>query len=305
MRSLRYLLLGLGLVLTQCLQAGAEGVPLTVYYRVLMIKTDRGLGTGFTLDVDGRQYLVTARHMVKGLEPETTVSVARYDASGKVKYVDYRMKVLMCDDPVDIAVLIPPEQLTLSTTLEPAGSGNSPLFGQELYFVGFPFGRLHMETTATPEIVLRSPFAYIRRAILSSMNTLQTRDKTTTEYMLDGYNMGGFSGSPVVYYPRDGASDMKVVAVICSYTTEYGPVLTPKKIRREQATPEEYGEGRIREKDGHTYRLEEPKKMKDKRYVILNTAITHAYDIRHAVDLIHQHPDGPRVDANFMPPLAR
>jgi len=301
MRPLRCLLVGLGLVLAQCLYAAAEGVPLSVYYRVLMIRTDKGLGTGFTLDVDGRQYLVTAKHIVRGLEPETAVQMARYDASGKVKYVDFRMRVLMCDDPVDIAVLLPPEQLTLSTPMEPASSGNSPVFGQDLYFVGFPFGRLYMQATATPEIMLRSPFAYIRRAILSSMNTLQTHDRTITEYLLDGYNMGGFSGSPVVYHAGSGSGDVRVVAVICSYTIDYGPVLTPKEIRPEQVTPEDYAQGRIVEKDGRAYKLEEPKEMKDERHVILNTAITHAYAIRHAVDLIHEHPGGPKVDANSYP----
>jgi hypothetical protein len=45
--------------------------------------------------------------------------------------------------------------------------------------------------------------------------------------------------------------------------------------------------------------------MKDEHYVILNSGIADAWDIRHAVDLIHLHPDGPKVTADFKPSLAR
>jgi hypothetical protein len=81
--------------------------------------------------------------------------------------------------------------------------------------------------------------------------------------------------------------------------------LTPKQIRREEATPEDYGKARIIEKDGHTYRLEEPKEMKDERYVILNSGIANAWDIRHAVELIQLHREGPKVAADFKPSLAQ
>jgi hypothetical protein len=91
------------------------------------------------------------------------------------------------------------------------------------------------------------------------------------------------------------------MAVISSFTPDYGPALTPKEIRPQEATPEDYGRARIVEKDGHTYRLEEPREMKDERYVILNSGIANAWDVHSAVDLIHQHPEGPKVAADFRP----
>src|ERR1700730_12291840 len=41
-------------------------VTSNVLLRVLLIKTPLGSGTAFSMDIDGRQYLITAKHMVKG-----------------------------------------------------------------------------------------------------------------------------------------------------------------------------------------------------------------------------------------------
>jgi len=293
------------LVLALCLlfalhspDAGAVGIPRSVYSRVLMIQTVNGQGTGFTLDVDGKQYLVTAKHMVAGLQPEDTIQLRRYDAAGHLRWVANKMKIFKCDDPVDIAVLVPREQLTISGPLEPL-SGNL-VFGADLYFVGFPFGLVNESSEPRLGGAATSPFGYIRRATLSAIKSGKTGHAVSIELILDGYNLGGLSGSPVVL--NDGS---KVVAVISGFQPDYGPVLTPKEIRPdEETTPEDRGSGRIVQKDGHTYRLEEPKELKDERYVMLNTGIVHAWDISHALDLIRLHPDGPKVAADFKPSLA-
>jgi hypothetical protein len=156
---------------------------------------------------------------------------------------------------------------------------------------------------ATSEVYMTSPFGYVRRAIMSAFNSTKTGQTVSVQMILDGYNLGGFSGSPVVFRPH-GNDDPKVAAVISGFQTDYGPALTPKEIRPEEAKPKDYAQGRIIQKNGHTYRLEEPNDVKDERYVVLNTGIVAAWDIRHAVDLIHLHPDGPKVTADFRPSLA-
>jgi hypothetical protein len=265
-----------------------------------MIHTANGQGTGFTIDVDGRQYLVTAKHLVTGLLPEDTIQLRRYDAAGHLQWVDVKMKIYLCDDPVDIAVLVPHEQLTISGSMEPV-SGNL-VFGADLYFVGFPFGMAMEFPEGGRGVAATSPFGCVSRGTLSAIKSGKTGQAVSTQLILDGYNLGGLSGSPVILSPND--SDPKVVAVISGFQPDYGPVLTPKEIRPEEATPEDRGRARIVQNAGHTYRLEEPKEMKDERFVMLNTGIVNARDIRHAVDLIHLHPDGPKVTADFKPPLA-
>jgi S1-C subfamily serine protease len=232
MQSIQRLLLAISLVVAlYCPNAGAEGVTFNVYYRVLMIQTKNGQGTGFTIDVDGRQYLITAKHMVTDLQPEDTIRIWKYDAAHRLKWVGYKMKVLKCDDPVDIAVLIPHEQLTFSLPMEPR-LGGGPVFGQDVFFVGFPVGMFMDVGTA---FELAAPFGYVKKAIVSGIRTQKLQGAVKTQYVLDGLNIGGFSGSPVVYRPNGGNVDLEVVAVICSFTPDYGPILTTKEIRPEEA----------------------------------------------------------------------
>jgi hypothetical protein len=212
-----------------------------------------------------------------------------------------RMKILLCDDPVDIAVLIPPEQLTMSTHMDAAP--DSPVFGQDVYFVGFPFGQATEFSGSTIEITF--PLGYVKRALISAMKVTGTGENANVRLILDGQNIGGFSGSPIVYRPGGGNADPVVVAVMSSYANEYGPVLTPKQIRPEEATPEDIGKGRIVEQNGQTYRLEEAKELKDGRFVMLNTGIANADAIGRAVALIHLHPEGPKVNPDFKPSRVR
>jgi S1-C subfamily serine protease len=152
MQPVRRLVFALSLVIAlYCSNAVAEGVTFNVFYRVLMIQTSNGQGTGFTIDVEGRQYLVTAKHMVAGLQPEDTIEIRTYDAAHKLKWVPFRMKIFTCDDPVDIAVLVPREQLTLNTHMEPKLDGG-PVFGQDVFFVGFPAGMFMDVSESTFEV---------------------------------------------------------------------------------------------------------------------------------------------------------
>jgi len=48
------------------------------------------------------------------------------------------VKIFRCEDPIDIAVLIPPHQLTVNFDL-PFDKG-SFFYGQDAYFLGFPYG---------------------------------------------------------------------------------------------------------------------------------------------------------------------
>ena len=48
-------------------RAGQNNVTGNVLANTLLIRTPQGQGTGFTIDVDGRQYLITAKHMVDGM----------------------------------------------------------------------------------------------------------------------------------------------------------------------------------------------------------------------------------------------
>jgi len=59
---------------------GAQ-VTSNVFQRVLKLRVNAGTNremtaTAFTVDVDGREYLITAKHVVKGLEKEDKIDVS-------------------------------------------------------------------------------------------------------------------------------------------------------------------------------------------------------------------------------------
>src|SRR6266478_10181835 len=265
-----------------------------VLLRVLMIQTLTGQGTGFTVDVDGRQCLITAKHIVAGLKPEDTVQIWKYDKSHKPKWVSIKVKIFMCDDPIDIAVLIPPEQLTVSFPLEPTREGM--MYGQDAFFLGFPLG---MYSDVKTSFELPYPLAFVKKGVISA----EQDEGNVRRIILDGFNIFGFSGSPVVFRNLNRGNEFgyNVLGVVSSFTSDDGPVLVPKEIRQQDVTREDVARGRIRKKEGKVYRLEE---TPNHETVILNTGIVTSFGIEHAVDLIRLHPLGPRTVDDFRPALA-
>lgn len=261
-----------------------------VLYRALFIKTGSGQATAFTIEVDGRQYVITAKHVVAGLGAEGAISIGKFKRSGELTFVPLRMKIFRCDDPVDIAVLIPPEQLTVSFPLEPTKKGM--LYGQDMYFLGFPFGMF----STMSDVSGAYPFGFVKKVVYSGEQ--DTPDAHVS--FLDGYNVFGFSGSPVVF--RVGSDfNYKVIGVVSGFEATRGPVMIPKLIGRAEIKAADVQAGLIFEDKGKTYRLQ---KTQSGMTVQLNTGIVKCYGIEHAVDLIHQHAIGPVTSDAFVPAFA-
>jgi hypothetical protein len=84
------------------------GLTANVLKRVVRIGVSGGSGTAFTVDVDGGQYLITAKHVVAIIK-ETNSTVQVWDDGGKCENIP--VTVLRCSDPVEIAVLVPKKLL--------------------------------------------------------------------------------------------------------------------------------------------------------------------------------------------------
>jgi hypothetical protein len=264
-------------------------VPSNILLRTLLIQTQPSVaGTAFTIDVDGRQYLITAKHVVAKLPDAASSTIQVRKKNG---WSPLKVTVFKCDDPVDIAVLVPPSQVTVNFPLEPTSAGM--LVGQDAYFVGFPYGNAFATTyTNQPNV-----FGFVKRATVSQFDRIP-ENANAQIILLDGYNNPGFSGSAVVYRDLNQSGlAFKVAGVLVSYVYDAAPVVNKKQeIHESEITAED------REKDdvvrtitdGRLYRVEDTKQL-----VKLNSGIATAWDIGSAIDLIHQHPIGPKVDANW------
>ena len=256
-----------------------------VLLRVRLIQVGDDFGSGFTIDVDGRQYLITAKHVVASLTgPKGMISICK--RVGDCSAIE--VTVLRCADPIDIAVLIPSNQLTVNFPLEPQTAGL--FFAQDVYFLGFPFGSRF--STRMPTAAYPLPF--VKKAIVSA----QVEENGARKIFLDGHNNFGFSGGPIVYRDlNQGGVVFKVAAVVSGFQPELTDVLKPEKIESEQITDDDRARGTIVDQPDGTHL-----KLKPTGDVVqLNTGIVVGFPIDYAVDLIRKSPTGPLVSDKFTP----
>ena len=262
-------------------------VTSNVLLRTMLIQASSAEGTAFTIDVDGRQYLITAKHVVAKLQNGTESVIQVRKKSG---WIPLKVTVLKCDDPLDIAVLVPPSQVTVSFPLEATSSGM--MVGQDAYFVGFPYGEAFATTFATQPNV----FGFVKRATVAGFQFDESAHAQVI--LLDGYNNPGFSGSAVVYRDMNQSGVVfKVAGVLVSYIYDAAPVINKKQeISESDITAADRAHDDVVRTitDGKFYRVEDTKQL-----VKLNSGIATAWSIDPAIDLIHKHPIGPKVSGSF------
>jgi len=254
-------------------------VPIGFLYRVKKMAVGPASGTAFIVEVDNRQYLITAKHVV------ATISGDQGDVElfvGDGRRETLQVKILRCEDPIDIAVLVP--RSPLIATVDPVLVSNGNVtFSQDVFFVGFPYGDDGLSTRFED-----AAFGFIRKATMSAMR----REKGGILMFLDGINNGGFSGGPVVYRDlNEPARPLKVIGVISAYRSDVTVVKKMMPIQAWEVTAEDKATNRVAIKDGQTFRLVDTDSV-----VLNNSGIVHAYGINAAFDLIRANGGpGPEV----------
>jgi len=232
-------------------------VPNNALQRTFRISQGDSCGTCFTIDVDGKQYVVTAKHVL--IEDNTDLAKPiRIAHQGLWKDAGLRI-VGVADGEADVAVLAPANQMSPSFMLTPSHA--DMLLGQDAYFLGFPFN-MQMDGG---ELNRDFPLPLVKRACVSAMHL---RGPGPRLILLDGHNNPGFSGGPVVF-ARDGKDQYatSVAGVVSGYKSYFSPVY---------------------ERDGKT---ETDKRVED------NSGILEACSIDYALDLIRENPIGALVKA--------
>jgi len=223
------------------------------------------------MEVDGRQYVITAKHVVAGLQnSQDVVTLCRSSADCTTLSV----KIFRCDDPIDIAVLAADTKLTVTYPLPAELKGIA--FGQDVFFIGFPFGSYNYST-----IVGADSVPFIKKGIISANDG--------TRLFVDGNNNPGFSGSPIVYRDLSHPNEIifKVAGVISGFQNQPLPVLRPTEIRPDQITPEDRAASRLMESNGKVFRL-----LDTGTVVQSNTGIVIGHAIDYAIELIRKNPVG-------------
>jgi S1-C subfamily serine protease len=186
-------------------------VPANALQRTFRIRYGESSGTCFTVDVDARQYIVTARHVVTGIAGNAQVRLW-HDASWKALPCEV---VGVGSGNVDIAVLAPSRAISPSLSLPATTDGM--FLSQDAFFLGFPFG-LHAEVG---ELNANFPIPLVKKACVSMMSLHRDGEKFM---LLDGHNNPGFSGGPVIYAIHGDPRNVRVAGVVSGYRFEWDKV---------------------------------------------------------------------------------
>ena len=178
-----------------------------IIHRVLFIKFGNSTASAFTIEYEGKQYLVSAQHVFDACAtPVTSIEV----------YIDdgWRMldvtPIALSSTGADIAVFGIPNQIT--PALPTPASSKGAVFGQDAYFLGFPF----QLNWGKKDFNYLKPFPIAKKGVFASLPGKQ--------FFLDAINNQGFSGGPVVFKPQ-GTNTFSIAGVISAYRTREVDVL--------------------------------------------------------------------------------
>lgn len=182
-----------------------------VLSRTFRIKYGKQIGTCFTIDIDERQYIVTAKHIVLNVNENDSIRILHQGIWKRLK----TSIVWLPKSEEDIAILAPEIQISPTFPLIPSMDGI--ILSQDLYFCGFPFGL----NTEVGKLNQDFPLPFIKKGIVSAT---ETRTDCSTLIYIDGHNNPGFSGGPVVFNDLE-TNKLKVAGVVSGYYSKSEPVL--------------------------------------------------------------------------------
>ncbi len=258
---------------------GQSAQPTTAaMYRTFMVQTTpTERGTIFSIDIDNREYWITAKHLFTGAKhppygsyesPTATVAILNPGFEGQ-QWNTQSFSVIDPGKDIDILILVPPH--VLNDGPSPLKAESNIAIGGECTFLGFPFlggWQAHMDSGKSIWL------PYIKHCGISGELNGDAR-----VWVLDGINNPGFSGGPVLMYT---GAQQEVFAVISGYLTEPAEVVpavpippNPTGLPKPPATVSAESE------------------LHKKEIVNVNSGFIVAFDIQSAVDAIHRHPIGP------------
>jgi len=167
------------------------------------VKYRNEVGTGFTIEFSGKQYLITAKHILNGANSRSAVIEIFRDN----KWQELRVTPWFCDK-IDIVVFPLNEFITPNHEL-PAFVKQITV-SQDVYFLGFPYGMRF----DSGKLNNNYPFPFVKKGIVSGLD-FSTSVKVI---FIDGHNNKGFSGGPVVFFNQ--AKKLCVCGIISAYIND-------------------------------------------------------------------------------------
>lgn len=175
----------------------------TSHVMLLLVWAGANSGTAFAIEVDGRQYLVTAKHVLAGSKAVVLTSEGRKQR--------VRINGTWESDDADVAVVALAQHI--APTLPVRVGSKGMYYSQDAYIAGFPLG-IAWQPKGDPNRGF--PIALPKRALISGEFTLEDGRSVM---LIDTHVNEGFSGGPVVINaPKQ--DEIQIVAIVIAYTSQ-------------------------------------------------------------------------------------
>jgi hypothetical protein len=252
-----------------------------ILFRTVMVKTSKDFGTMFSIEVDSREYWLTAKHVLTGAKHPpfgsiTTkqISVSVLDPFAvEIKWTPFDFSVIDPGKDIDIVVLAPKHSIQFFPIGTLPIKSDAPV-GGECEFLGFPFANFSMNKLPDGRWY-RLPF--IKHCYLSG-----STEAPSPVWILDGINNEGFSGGPVVV---NTGPNQHLIGVVSGYQSENSDVISVPDHPAPDRKPT-------------SSKPQAKAKAKTKNVVQTNTGLVFAFDASVALDAIKKNPIGPVVGGN-------
>ena len=175
-------------------------VTANILQRTFRIRYKGKAGTCFTIDVQGRRYLITAKHVVDTIRADSVVDIFH---NRRWKRLRVRLVGHGAED-IDVTALAAQVLFGASHPLRVTTKGLT--LAEDIYFLGFPHG-LSMEVKT--ELNAGFPLPLVKKAVVSALGL------EDGPMLLDGHNNIGFSGGPVAR--RGTNKEQTVIGVVSGY----------------------------------------------------------------------------------------
>ena len=175
-------------------------VTANILQRTFLIRYNGNTGTCFTIDIQGRRYLITAKHVIDSIRDDTLVYISynRGWLQSRVRLVGHGT------GDIDVTALAPQELFGASHPLRVTTAGL--VLAEDIYFLGFPYG---LSMKVKTELNAGFPLPLVKKASVSALGL------EDGPMLLDGHNNAGFSGGPVAR--RGTKEEQTVIGVVSGY----------------------------------------------------------------------------------------
>ena len=177
--------------------------------RTFRIMAGSSTGTAFVIDVEGRQYMLTAQHIFQSVGEPRSIFIAHDKVWHEVGVYEYWTPTSGADIAVLALerVLVTGNHLTLGTELH---------VSEDVFFLGYP----HDMYTDAGQSNNGFPVPFVKRGLISG---LQHNPAGGVLLFIDGHNNPGFSGGPVIIAGPN--NEQSVIGVVSGYRFHPEPIM--------------------------------------------------------------------------------